>query len=76
MAHDLLFVSDTEVQGCVSKLDVGAKAGLAMLLPGNGALEALLRLELTAIDVVVHGAKSMNRCHGEYQYYLALPCKI
>lgn len=65
-------VSDTEVQGSVSKFDVGAKAGLAVLLPGNGALEALLCLELTVIDVVVYCAKSTNGCHRKYQHHPAL----
>ena len=60
MPDHFVLVSDGEVQGRVTENNGELEYGLAMLLLGDGALEALLQPQLVAIGAVVHGAQSTD----------------
>lgn len=61
MPDKLLLINDNKFQRSVAKNDAELKRGIAMFLFGQGALVALLKPKLAAIDAVVHGTKSSNR---------------
>ena len=61
MPDQLILIRDRKVQRRVTKDNTDIELGLAVLLLGDGALEALLEPELIAIGAVIHRAE---RIHG------------
>ena len=62
MPDQLILISDRKVQSRITEDNADIEFRLAVLLLGDGALEALLQPQLAAIGAVIHGAERIHGC--------------
>ena len=67
MSHQLILISNRKIQRRITQDNTNIEFRLAVLLLGDGALEALLQPQLAAIGAVIHGAQRIHgyRARGE-----------